>query len=608
MNRMKQMSLIISMILIVGVGNSCGQNYRGAELRTLERFQYGRFEASINPDQGDGFLASFFTYNDSTPANDWAEIDFEILGRWNDNVDVNVIDENGSHLRQNPLAFDAHRDFHSYAMEWTPDYVAWFVDGAEIYRQSGGHIDHLSESSRLMMNIWTPVFADWVGIIDDRILPRFSYYDWVSYAAYTPGEGTVGSNSDFSPVWLDNFDEYDSERWEKIDGHSWNGNTATMVEENIVYQDGYMILCLTLPSGAGLTDNNPPHALWARAFSSDSLVVRFSEELDPFTANATTTYSITGASIQSVFLQSDQRTVSILVDEIDLEGSANVFALGLRDLASPVNTQMGTFCTITMPDPLALPINIDCAGPGTQGFLADQVWSHAVEYGHEGGNYQLAGSYPDLVDTDLDSVMASSLNRFSRYHVRLAPGLFNIQLHFAEHAYDGVGERIFEVYVEDSLVIPDLDVFAEAGNTGVFTLTLSGWEINDGSLDFLCAATTYGSGYTYSGPVINAIQVDGEYFVGIENKQIPEDYFLSQIYPNPFNSETQLKFTLPQPAWVDITLYDMRGAMVRKLASRNLEGGQYKLALNADDLSSGVYIVMLDSEKFRQSRKLVLLK
>ena len=108
-----------------------GQLYSGAELRTLESFTYGRFETRLKSAQGEGFLSSFFTYNDDYPSNDWCEIDMEILGRWGDNVDVNIIDENGSHLRQHPIDFNPHVDFHTYGFEWTPDYVAWFIDDEE---------------------------------------------------------------------------------------------------------------------------------------------------------------------------------------------------------------------------------------------------------------------------------------------------------------------------------------------------------------------------------------------------------------------------------------------------------------------------------------------
>ena len=49
-----------------------------------------------------------------------------------------------------------------------------------------------------MMNIWNPTYDDWVGVWDEQILPRFSFYDYVKWRVYTPGEGDVGTDSNFT--------------------------------------------------------------------------------------------------------------------------------------------------------------------------------------------------------------------------------------------------------------------------------------------------------------------------------------------------------------------------------------------------------------------------
>ncbi|MCF7807484.1 MAG: family 16 glycosylhydrolase [Candidatus Marinimicrobia bacterium] len=584
------------------------QSYLGAELRSLDYFQYGRFEARIKSAQGEGYLSSFFTYNDSFPHTPWAEIDFEILGRWANNVDMNVIEEQGSHLRQNPLNFNPHLDFHTYAFEWTPDYVAWFIDGEEAYRQTGTHINGLLEPGKIMMNVWTPAFADWVGTIDDRTLPRFSYYDWVSYASYTPGSGSIGTDANFTPEWLDNFDVFDLERWEKSDGHSWNGNNATLVADNIVFKDGHMIMCLTLPDKPGLQDDNPPHALWARAHQPDSLVVRFSEELDLESATSVSTYNIPGSNIQRVYLHPDQRTVSILLAEPSLTENSTVYALGLKDRADPSNTQVGTYTKIIHPKPLDLPINIDVAGPGASGFLPDQWWSAEVEYGHEGGNYQVAGDYPDLSGTDLDSVMATSLNRYSRYHVRLEPGVFDVQLHFAEHHYSNAGERVFQLFVEDSLIIAELDVFEAVGNSAALTVSIPDLQVTDGTLDILGAALVYGRSYGYAGPLLNGIQIDGTVWTSTDDVLLPTEHALTAIYPNPFNDSTTIVFNLEDAAKVNISLYDLRGVELQTLTNRAYSAGSHHLRLEAHDLPSGLYVLRFKAGLTSQKTKILLLK
>jgi len=603
-----RVTILRSILICILASGLSAQNYWGAELRTLDYFQYGRFETSLQPPQGEGFLASFFTYNDSFPASDWAEIDFEVLGRWPDNIDVNVIDENGSHLRQHPVDFNVHVGFHRYAMEWTPSYVAWFLDGEEFYRQEGQHIGHLDQPGKLMMNIWTPNFVDWVGQLDDRTLPRYAHYDWASYAAYTPGSGSVGTGQNFTPVWVDSFDTFIDTLWEKSDGHTWAGNNSFLMAENIVYENGHMILCLTEPNMGGVQDDStPPLALWARAHTLDSVIVRYSEWLDPVSAGNASTFVIPGKTILSAKLNEDQLTVSLKLDS-ELTSSASVYALGLADVAIPPNIQMGSGTLIHLPQPLALPVRIDVAGPGRQGFLPDQLWSPSVEYGHEGGNYQQLSTFPDLDNTDLDSVMATSLNRYSRYHVRVQPGVFDLKLHFAEHYYRGAGERTFDLYIEDSLIVPALDVYELAGNTAIHTIELLNWEITDGILDILGAAVVYGETYAYAGPLLNAIEIEGEYAVGVERSHLPDTHGLRHIYPNPFNSQANIEVTLTIADQVTITLYDIRGVAVKQVLDGTLSAGNHVVYLNAHGLSSGVYFLQYQAADREQSRKILHLK
>ena len=60
--------------------------YRGAEYRTIENHQYGRFEIRMKSAFGSGVVSSFFTIKDywaeglNGTAN-WREIDFETLGQ-----------------------------------------------------------------------------------------------------------------------------------------------------------------------------------------------------------------------------------------------------------------------------------------------------------------------------------------------------------------------------------------------------------------------------------------------------------------------------------------------------------------------------------------------
>lgn len=242
------------------------KDFKGAEYRTKVAYTYGRFEVSMKVADKEGMLSSFFTYFDGTSTDPWStskwnEIDLEILGRYDDNIQFNTITPGQvNHVSHYPTKFSPNLDFHTYAFEWTPEYVAWFVDDVEVLRQTGDHIVTLTKPQKIMMNIWNPLYANWASVLDSLTLPAFAYYDWVSYYAYTPGAGNYGSGNNFTYSWTDDFDSWDTSRWEKAT-HTWDGNGCDFIQENAVFNDGKLILCLTNSTNIGYSDLTPPSLL-----------------------------------------------------------------------------------------------------------------------------------------------------------------------------------------------------------------------------------------------------------------------------------------------------------------------------------------------------------
>src|SRR5512140_648022 len=127
--------------------------YKGAEYRTKASYLYGRFEARSRAIGREGTLSSFFTYNDDYPNTEWNEIDIEVLGRYADDIQFNTITPGQTnHVSHRYLPFNPAVDYHVYGFEWTPDYVAWFVDSIEVCRQTGPHIATLTIPQKIMMN------------------------------------------------------------------------------------------------------------------------------------------------------------------------------------------------------------------------------------------------------------------------------------------------------------------------------------------------------------------------------------------------------------------------------------------------------------------------
>ena len=111
---------------------------------------------------------------------------------------------------------------------------------------------------------------------------------------------------------------------------------------------------------------------------------------------------------------------------------------------------------------------------------------------------------------------------------------------------------------------------------------------------------------------------------GIENLEnllaslIPEETALLANYPNPFNPETWIPYQLAEPADVTLTIYDINGQMVRRLALGHQAAGMYQSRSRAaywdgrnqlgESVASGLYFYSLTAGEFTATRRMLILK
>jgi len=93
-----------------------------------------------------------------------------------------------------------------------------------------------------------------------------------------------------------------------------------------------------------------------------------------------------------------------------------------------------------------------------------------------------------------------------------------------------------------------------------------------------------------------------------ETEPIPEKYELYQNYPNPFNPETIIKFALPEAGIVRLTVYSILGEKVTVLVNGIMNAGYHRVAFNAANLSSGIYIYKIEAKDFTEKKKMILVK
>lgn len=96
-------------------------------------------------------------------------------------------------------------------------------------------------------------------------------------------------------------------------------------------------------------------------------------------------------------------------------------------------------------------------------------------------------------------------------------------------------------------------------------------------------------------------------FAGNDNLSIDE-FYLSNAYPNPFNSSTKFTYKVPFKSSVQITIYDVLGREVRKIINQEQGIGDYEFIFEATGLPSGIYFCHFCGSEFVTTKKMILLK
>jgi len=96
----------------------------------------------------------------------------------------------------------------------------------------------------------------------------------------------------------------------------------------------------------------------------------------------------------------------------------------------------------------------------------------------------------------------------------------------------------------------------------------------------------------------------------VKNNVFPniKGYHLFQNYPNPFNPTTKIQFYLKNDTFVKLVIYNNIGEIVELLISENKKRGFYTVDFNGDNYSSGVYFYKIETDKWTESKKMLLLK
>ncbi len=93
-----------------------------------------------------------------------------------------------------------------------------------------------------------------------------------------------------------------------------------------------------------------------------------------------------------------------------------------------------------------------------------------------------------------------------------------------------------------------------------------------------------------------------------DEENVPHEFELIDVNPNPFNSTVTIKFDIPERGDVRLVVYDLSGREVATLLNTPMKQGQHIAVWDASNLPSGVYMCRLSVGNSVATRKLVLLR
>ncbi len=88
---------------------------------------------------------------------------------------------------------------------------------------------------------------------------------------------------------------------------------------------------------------------------------------------------------------------------------------------------------------------------------------------------------------------------------------------------------------------------------------------------------------------------------------LPLPFTLKQNYPNPFQSSTNISFSIPYKSFVSLKVYDRLGREVAAILSEEITEGYHTRKWNAANMTSGIYFYRLQAGSFTETKKLILL-
>ncbi len=245
--------LTLAILVGMALAPRAASAVQSSELYRTQANFYGRFEARIRFAPGEGVVSSFFLWKDgSSSTTSWNELDFEKINS-TCKLQTNIWTGKGTQSQQiDTPSFNICSDYHTYAFEWTPDYIAWSIDGMQIRKVTGSSVTEYTQNASQGMTIH---FNTWEGnstfggTLDPSILPVHEYVSWVQYSSY--------ANGAFQVQWREDFNASAVPSGWATGNWAAPNNLSTHNPANVTFSNGIAVLSMTADNATG-NSGTPP--------------------------------------------------------------------------------------------------------------------------------------------------------------------------------------------------------------------------------------------------------------------------------------------------------------------------------------------------------------
>ena len=105
-----------------------------------------------------------------------------------------------------------------------------------------------------------------------------------------------------------------------------------------------------------------------------------------------------------------------------------------------------------------------------------------------------------------------------------------------------------------------------------------------------------------------SLTIDGGWALDVDNSFIPEVFVLHNSYPNPFNPQIKIPFSLAEGQNVKISIIDLNGKIINVLSDQYFNSGNHFVTFSDQKIPSGIYFININHKNGSETQKITYLK